>query len=80
MLAYRGTFAGAVATKRNCGSQPTGVQYVRRVALRHVPLVIAILALAAFVLLPQLDRYAGPETGKLALPSYLVRLAHWVNA
>ena len=45
----------------------------------HIPLVIAILALLAFALLPQLDRYIGTETGIPGPRSYLVRLAHWIN-
>jgi len=46
----------------------------------HIPLVIAVLALLAFALLPQLDRYTGTETGIPGLRSYLVRLAHWINS
>jgi hypothetical protein len=46
----------------------------------HIPLMIAVLALLAFGLLPQLDRYTGTETGTYrSLRSYLVRLAHWIN-
>ncbi len=46
----------------------------------HIPLVIAVLALLAWTLLPQLDRYTGSGTGATGLRSYLVRLAHWVNS
>jgi len=44
-----------------------------------LPLIIAILALLAWTLLPQLDRYADSETGAEPKHSYLSRLARWVN-
>ena len=44
-----------------------------------LPLIIAILALLAWTLLPQLDRYADAETGTEPKHSYLSRLARWVN-
>jgi hypothetical protein len=43
-----------------------------------LPLLIAIIALLAWTLLPQLDRYADTDTGE-PRPSYLSRLARWVN-
>jgi hypothetical protein len=42
-------------------------------------LLIAILALLAWTLLPQLDRYADMDLGSDAPRSYLSRLARWVN-
>jgi hypothetical protein len=44
-----------------------------------LPLLIAIIALLAWTLLPQLDRYADSETGAERKRSYLSRLARWVN-
>lgn len=44
-----------------------------------IPLLIAILALLAWTLLPQLDRYADAELPGDGQPSPLQRLAHWVN-
>jgi hypothetical protein len=44
-----------------------------------LPLIIAIVALLAWTLLPQLDRYADSETGAERKHSYLSRLARWVN-
>ncbi|MEJ5199463.1 MAG: hypothetical protein WHX53_11110 [Anaerolineae bacterium] len=44
-----------------------------------LPFVIAILALLAWTLLPQLDRYAEAEAKDEGLSSYLARLARWVN-
>ncbi len=44
-----------------------------------IPLLIAILAILAWTLLPQLDRYAEVEHGLDAKPSPLQRLARWVN-
>jgi hypothetical protein len=44
-----------------------------------LPLFIAILALLAWTLLPQLDRYADAEKGTENKRSYLSRLARWVN-
>jgi hypothetical protein len=44
-----------------------------------LPLFIAILALLAWTLLPQLDRYADSEAGEERKHSYLRRLARWVN-
>ncbi len=45
----------------------------------HIPLLIAILALLAWTLLPQLDRYGESESAADGVGSYLTRLAHWVN-
>ena len=45
-----------------------------------IRLVVALLAILAFVLMPQLDRYAGTETGAHGLRLYLGRLARWVNS
>jgi hypothetical protein len=44
-----------------------------------LPLLIAVIALLAWTLLPQLDRYieSDPEPDKSR--SYLERLARWVN-
>jgi hypothetical protein len=44
-----------------------------------IPLLIAILALLAWTLLPQLDRYADVDLGSEGPRSYLGRLARWVN-
>ena len=43
------------------------------------PLIIAILALLAWTLLPQLDRYMESDPNVEGSTSYLSRLAHWVN-
>jgi hypothetical protein len=43
------------------------------------PLLIAILALLAWTLLPQLDRYMDGERNARGMRSYLNRLARWVN-
>jgi hypothetical protein len=45
----------------------------------HIPLLIAMLALLAWTLLPQLDRIAENESELDDRRSYLNRLAHWVN-
>lgn len=45
-----------------------------------LPLLIAILALLVWTLLPQLDRYAETDAGADENPSYLSRLARWVNS
>ena len=44
-----------------------------------IPLLIAILALLAWTLLPQLDRYVDADTSLESKGSYLKRLARWVN-
>ena len=44
-----------------------------------LPLLVAILALLAWTLLPQLDRYIEAEVTNGGLTSYLARLARWVN-
>jgi hypothetical protein len=44
-----------------------------------IPLLIAILALLAWTLLPQLDRYVEGEKSFDGKPSPLQRLARWVN-
>jgi hypothetical protein len=48
-----------------------------------LPLLIAVLALLAWTLLPQLDRYAEThievDADYEGPPSYLARLAKWVN-
>jgi hypothetical protein len=46
----------------------------------HIPLLIAVLTLLAFLLLPQLDRFTGPETDRHGLRLQLIRLAHWINS
>ncbi len=45
----------------------------------HIPLIIAILALLAWTLLPQLDHYVDVEPTGEGVRSYLSRLARWVN-
>jgi len=45
-----------------------------------LPLLIAILALLAWTLLPQLDRYADAEMPAEEKASPLQRLARWVNS
>ena len=45
----------------------------------NFPLLIALLALLAWTLLPQLDRYADIELRTDRKPSPLQRLARWVN-
>ncbi len=45
----------------------------------HIPLLIAVLALLAWTLLPQLDRYNDTEMNTEGVQAYLSRLAHWVN-
>ena len=44
-----------------------------------VPLIIAVLALLAWTLLPQLDRYADTDMAPEGEQSYLNRLARWIN-
>jgi hypothetical protein len=44
-----------------------------------LPLLIAILALLAWTLLPQLDRYVDLESQPEAAHTPLRRLARWVN-
>lgn len=44
-----------------------------------IPLLIATLALLAWTLLPQLDRYADVELPLEGRSSPLQRLARWVN-
>ena len=44
-----------------------------------LPMIVAILALLAWTLLPRLDRYMDVDPGTEGNPSYLSRLAHWVN-
>ena len=43
------------------------------------PLLIAILALLAWTLLPQLDRIADQDLSTEGSRSYLSRLARWIN-
>ncbi len=45
----------------------------------HIPLVIAILAFLALVLLPVLDRSVSSEINAKGLRSYLIRVARWTN-
>ena len=45
----------------------------------HIPLIIAVLALLAWTLLPQLDNYVDVETDNESVRAYLGRLARWVN-
>jgi hypothetical protein len=44
-----------------------------------IPLLVAILALLAWTLLPQLDRYTDAELNTPSPRAYLRRLARWVN-
>jgi hypothetical protein len=44
-----------------------------------IPLLIAILALLAWTLLPQLDRIAEQDLNTEGSGSYLTRLARWIN-
>jgi hypothetical protein len=44
-----------------------------------LPLLIAVLALLAWTLLPQLDRYIESDSEPERPRSYLERLARWVN-
>lgn len=44
-----------------------------------IPLLIALLALLAWTLLPQLDRHADIEWQADGKPSVLQRLARWIN-
>ena len=46
----------------------------------HIPLIIAILALLAWTLLPQLDQFMDAETGNEGVQSHLHRLARWINS
>lgn len=45
----------------------------------HAPLLIAILALLAWTLLPQLDRYNESDAVPEGVHSYLARISHWMN-
>lgn len=45
----------------------------------HMPLIIAILAFLALVLLPVLDRTAISESNAKGLRAYVIRLARWTN-
>ncbi|MCX6027849.1 MAG: hypothetical protein NT169_00930 [Chloroflexi bacterium] len=45
----------------------------------HIPLVIAILAFLAFMLLPALDHSASPEINATGLRAYWIRIARWAN-
>jgi hypothetical protein len=45
----------------------------------HIPLIIAILALLAWTLLPQMDHFRDVETQSDGVASDLICLAHWVN-
>ncbi|NLE61773.1 MAG: hypothetical protein GX616_25740 [Planctomycetes bacterium] len=45
----------------------------------HIPLVIAILAFLALVLLPVLDRSASSEITTKDLRTYLIRIASWTK-
>ncbi len=45
----------------------------------HIPLIIAVIALLAWTLLPQLDNYLDAEPNPRGMRAYLSRLAHWVN-
>ena len=44
-----------------------------------LPLFVAIFALLAWTLLPQLDHYTEAEVKTEGLSAYLARLARWVN-
>jgi hypothetical protein len=45
----------------------------------HIPLVIAMLAFLAFVLLAVLDRSASSEINAKGLRAYLIRIARWTQ-
>ena len=45
----------------------------------HIPLVIALLALLAFMLLPVLDRPAGPEINARGLHAFVIRIGRWAR-
>ena len=45
----------------------------------HIPLVIAILAFLALVLLPVLDRSVSAEINATGIRSYLIRVARWTK-
>ena len=45
----------------------------------HIPLIIAVLAFLAFVLLPVLDRSPSSEINAKGLRAYLNRIACWVK-
>ncbi len=45
----------------------------------HIPLVIAVLAVLAFMLLPMLDRPTGPEINATGLRAYWIRIARWAK-
>ena len=45
----------------------------------HIPLVIAILALLALVLLPVLDRFANSEINAEGPRGHWIRIARWVQ-
>jgi len=45
----------------------------------HVPLVLAILAFLALMLLPVLDRVASSEIDAEGVRSHLIRVARWTK-
>jgi len=45
----------------------------------HVPLVLAILAFLALMLLPVLDRVASSEFDAEGVRSHLIRVARWTK-
>ncbi len=44
-----------------------------------IPLLLGLLALLAWTLLPQLDRYVETDSPIEGKPSPLQRLARWIN-
>jgi hypothetical protein len=45
----------------------------------HIPLVIAVTAFLAFMLLPLLDRSAGPEINARGLRAFVNRIGRWTK-
>lgn len=45
----------------------------------HIPLIIAVLAFLALLMLPVLDRSANSEINPRDLRGYLIRLARWTQ-
>jgi hypothetical protein len=76
---FRKKWPGAEPTAAQ--RRPWDVRLITANRRKHMdlPLIIAILALLAWTLLPQLDRYADSEATAESKRSYLSRLARWVN-
>jgi hypothetical protein len=45
----------------------------------HIPLIIAILALLALALLPELDRSSSSEIDAKSIRTYVARIARWTK-